>query len=583
MKKTTSISLAAYAALLLGTTSAMAADKWDGYFELEGRFSNERSIGEGGIFVPLLQSDDSLLFTDIRGKFDNQDSSEFNLGLGYRQIIDQNWILGGYAFYDRRRSPLGNDYNQATVGVEAYTESLSFRVNGYIPENTENSSGVGGKVGLISGGQFLINEISGGSERALPGFDAEVGYKFYLSDNWNLTTTAGGFYFDADGYEEVSGPRGRVELSYDDIPFLAKGSRFTLGLETQHDNVRGEQTFGLARITIPFSQFSTDGMRKSVELSRLEKRMTDRIVRDVDIVAGEVGGEIVSSEAALYTLPDGTTSSEVTVLDATDNVAAEIITSTGNSLIVIDGSQGTISMAGSPPVKANQMIVGGGKQISLTGQTSGNNITFTLPGSRPNIAMGGSRFDLINDNATIDNLNIISGTGTTFFINADNIKVSNIDAQNIGQFSAANTSAGTVLIEDITATNLSNFGMTLNGGNWTVRRATFDNVSNSVTEMRNANISFDTVTIRNAQGSGITAVDSNGAVNLTINNTTIENTASNAIVLLGTGGAGATATGSNNVISGTLGNNVCESFGAAASYNNLGFSDVQGGGPQTCN
>ena len=76
----------------------MAADKWDGYFELEGRFSNERSIGEGGIFVPLLQSDDSLLFTDIRGKFDNQDSSEFNLGLGYRQIIDQNWILGGIRF-----------------------------------------------------------------------------------------------------------------------------------------------------------------------------------------------------------------------------------------------------------------------------------------------------------------------------------------------------------------------------------------------------------------------------------------------------------------------------------------------------
>ena len=100
------------------------APKWEGHIEAEGKISNERSIGEGGVFIPVWQDDTSMLFTDIRGKFDNKDSEEMNLGLGYRQQINNNWILGGYAFYDRRKSGNENIFSQATIGVEAMSEDV---------------------------------------------------------------------------------------------------------------------------------------------------------------------------------------------------------------------------------------------------------------------------------------------------------------------------------------------------------------------------------------------------------------------------------------------------------------------------
>lgn len=183
------------ASLLFNVTIANAADKWQGYIEAEGKYSKQRSIGEGGLFIPLWQDNTDLVFTDLRGKFDDNDSQEFNLGLGYRTILNEDWIIGGYGFYDRRQSPTGNHYDQTTFGAEAFTKHLDLRANIYIPESTENTLGAGGTVGAISGGQLQIQTMSGSSERALPGFDAEIGYKFDITDNWNLTTTVGGFYF----------------------------------------------------------------------------------------------------------------------------------------------------------------------------------------------------------------------------------------------------------------------------------------------------------------------------------------------------------------------------------------------------
>jgi len=144
------------ASLILTATIADAADKWQGYIEAEGKYSKQRSIGEGGLFIPLWQNDTDLVFTDLRGKFDDNDSQEFNLGLGYRTILNEDWIIGGYGFYDRRRSPTGNHYDQATFGAEAFTRHLDLRANVYIPESTENTLIAGGTSGAISGGQFQI-------------------------------------------------------------------------------------------------------------------------------------------------------------------------------------------------------------------------------------------------------------------------------------------------------------------------------------------------------------------------------------------------------------------------------------------
>jgi|GEM_PF-6467135 len=41
------ITLSSFAVFLLSTSAVTAADKWQGYVEAEGKYSKQRSIGEG--------------------------------------------------------------------------------------------------------------------------------------------------------------------------------------------------------------------------------------------------------------------------------------------------------------------------------------------------------------------------------------------------------------------------------------------------------------------------------------------------------------------------------------------------------
>src|SRR5690606_34194766 len=118
---------------------------------------SQRSIGEMDAFIPVAQDDSSLLFLDFRGKFDDDASREGNFGLGYRHIMDGSWIAGTYVFYDRRRTELGNLFNQATLGFELLGEDWDIRANGYLPQGgARRIGGTGADVAAISGSSFSI-------------------------------------------------------------------------------------------------------------------------------------------------------------------------------------------------------------------------------------------------------------------------------------------------------------------------------------------------------------------------------------------------------------------------------------------
>lgn len=408
--------LLASAAILI-SSSALAQQstpaKWQPHIEAEGKISNDRSIGEGGIFIPVWQESDRMVFTDIRGRFDNQDSEELNLGLGYRQQINNEWIIGGYAFYDRRNSPNENTFHQATIGAEAMSTDLEFRINGYLPENDEKSTSSASSIGVVNGANLQIQNYGTAKERALPGFDIEVGKGFKLPENWEFWVYGGGFHFDADGYDNVSGPRGRMELSYDNVPYLGEGSRFTIGMESQTDDERGGQTFGIARLRVPLSTLT----RKTIDstLSGLDKRMTSRIIRDVDIVSDEQAAQIESTEAANFTLEDGTDVTTFTTIDANDDLEADVTAAGINTLIVVDGTAGTINVAGDVRPLDGQSIIGGGTSITVTGATSGSTASLTLPGSRPTINGTNAGADIfflpagLSDDTLLQNMTLTGG------------------------------------------------------------------------------------------------------------------------------------------------------------------------------
>ncbi len=380
-------------------------NKWQGYVEFLGKSGTTRSLGQTDIFLPLSQNNDSLLFFNIRGHIDDQDSTELNLGLGYRQLFDR-WILGSWGYFDIRNSENDNTFVQGNLGFEALSNQWDFRINGYIPESTEKRTNRNDKV-VIANNSIGVRL---GLERALPGFDAEIGYRLPILED--LRVYAGGFYFDADGYEKVTGPRVRMELKVHDLPFLNEGSRLSFGFEVSHDDVRDTEVYGLVQLRIPFSFFKSNKNKKQ-HLSYLERRMLDPIVRDVDIVSGTS----LSKPLQVRSSSGGGPISRQVVVDANSDIATEVTSAGENSLVIIDGAAGRVDTAGITMTRG-QTLAGGGTAMDLFFIADGKleSIRYTPTGSRAII--NGTGADVItvhsgnvNSVNTIQNLTIMGGTG----------------------------------------------------------------------------------------------------------------------------------------------------------------------------
>ncbi len=539
--------------------SAYSDNKWDGYIEFEARKGNNRNITETELFIPITQNNNSLIFLDVRGMLDNQDSEEGNIGIGYRRILGnpvfgQKWIVGGYSFFDTRNTPAGNTFHQATLGAEALSEDWDIRANIYIPESGEqeipNSANV---TGLTSGTQLRITGTGNLKERSLPGFDAEIGYKLpFLEEHIDeIRVYGGGFHFDASGYDNVSGPRGRFELRWNDIPHFGNGSRFTLGAEVQDDDVRGHTAFALARLRIPLQTFKNPKI-KHRPLSALERRMTESIVRDVDIVGGQqkVGAPI--DEAATITI-NGTTTSNVTILDATDNIPTAVTAAGTGATILIDGSAGQINLAAATTIAPidNQNIIGGGAEI--TGTRSG---LMTTIGTRPTIrsAAGQYAFVLGGNNINVRNINIDAsdvGSGGIQAVSRTDIAFTNIHVNGSPQ-----TTFGIDLINTTRAT---------------VSDSIINNVGTGMRVFIGTDNTINNVRISNTVAEGITVSGFCFFGCATINNTVLNN---NTIINAGTSSyrfaLSANTSGTNNT-SENAGTTDCEDAGG-----NTGSIEVNG-------
>lgn len=365
-----------------GNAEPFGNDQWQPQFELEGMaFSNGRQLAVPKMMVPLVQARDSMLFTDIRIRLDNEDSQEVNAGLGYRQIYDE-WVVGGYLFLDYLNSPFDNEFMQATLGAEVMTETWELRSNLYLPESTEKRTGTGQ---LVVGGTTV--GMRGGFERALPGVDGEVGYRLPVSFADDLRIYGGGYYYDASDYRTVAGPRTRVELTLgeEEIPALQGGSELTLGAGMQHDSMRDSQYFGLVSLRIPFGDAHNSGR----DTPPLHRRMMQFIERDLDVVSTNSGPlEPVSIEGR---------SRSVTAVNANDDIATVVANADEYALILVDGSAGAISTTEQIVLREGQILAGGSGRLNIRGTKSNTSISGIIPGSMPvingnGITAGSSEF-----------------------------------------------------------------------------------------------------------------------------------------------------------------------------------------------
>lgn len=372
--------------------SADPAKKWRAWWELGGYYGTDNaSRGEAALFLPLGQSDTALLFADLRGKLFERDVEEGNLALGFRTTRSSGVNLGIWGGFDYRNSTFGNAFPQVSGGIEALTERFDFRANGYWPtvqdelaSRSTTFAGGPATVGLagtqVVTTSLLTSTTTTTRELALHGFDAEVGMRLFGNERANVRVYGGGFWFDHSDFSgEVAGPKARIEFRVEDIIRALPGSRLTLEGEVSHDDVRDDKWEVGARLRLPFGG-PGDDLPGPVSLSPLERRMTESLERDTDIVTGADTQVTQVSQAVSQQLTDAGSGEQLNVFHVADTAqgtgdcsspgnacttaTALGLAGTGDSFVPVDVA-GTIA-ASLAFNAARQQAIGGGDTGNAT-------------------------------------------------------------------------------------------------------------------------------------------------------------------------------------------------------------------------
>jgi hypothetical protein len=124
------------AALLAGTSASAvaqdAAPQWGAWGEIGAQAGSESSAFLEG-FMPIGQDGDSLVFLDMRLDYGENAKGSSSFGLGLRQVMGADLILGANAFVDVVRTDNRKVLLGATLGLEAFTSNFDLRINAMFP------------------------------------------------------------------------------------------------------------------------------------------------------------------------------------------------------------------------------------------------------------------------------------------------------------------------------------------------------------------------------------------------------------------------------------------------------------------
>ncbi len=562
--------LAAFGAALGLVGSADAGEsgvppKWPGQITVEVKPGSDRDIGRLDILFPFLQGSDHLLFADVRLVDPSGSSVEGNLGLGYRQLhrgstfFHGDGVWGLYGFYERRKSDREQYYHQGTVGGELFTEWWSLRANGYFPERGGNvigrrsSATAGTGIGLngttVVVTPFTTTTTLTARERALPGFDVEAGLGFEVGKGHELWFYGGFFRFDTDETPSVSGTRIRAEFRLRDLMGWP-GSELSLGGEVQNDGVRGTEGFGVVRLRIPFGHGAGE---RSRALTTIERRMTEFVHRDVDVVtfaqnlnappgakdAPEVSVVTQADAAGQKTLTDQTSGDPLNVFfvdqagggNCTQGSPCTVAAAqmdpqfgAGDTLVLLDNS-GTI--VSSVALNAARQQVRGGGDTGATTLTlptgAGDQLSLSGLGARPTLR---GTVDLADD-SSIGGFTLDGGGAVANGIQAANVTAATIEGMEIRNFTTRaidlDMAAGAIVITDVDlASNPAGIELRNFTGDLTLSR--FDVAGNNAVVINGGN----KVTISDGSITGVgtgNGIRTRSVSELTVDTVTITNVA----------------------------------------------------------
>lgn len=450
-------------------TPSLARPELEGRVEGNIRAGTERSIAMTEFWVPIAQSshDGSVIYGDLRLMGDDQDNREFNVGVGYREMVNtallNEGIIGVHVWYDRRLTERGSRFNQITGGMEWFGDIWDLKLNAYYPLNDDNTLTIENPSGAGSGfvgNQVIVNTDQTIIEEALPGVDAEIGVKLpIISDITDSTRFyIGGYHFDGDRSNNVTGWRTRFTS---DVT-----SNVQIGARYQYDDVRGSQGFVEATIRLPF------GSKQSYKKQGLYARLDESPERDIDIVSNE---EIIE-DGLNETLLNAQTGAIQNVIHVNNTaggggdgsfetpfntLAAAEVAAGANDLIYVHRGDGTTAgqNTGIAINDDGQMLSGAGIPLTFSSQrfstTNGNSITGQAVNMVVADPLGGPT--------------ITNGAGDGVAITADNVHVSGITVDGAANDGISITNANNVSIHSTNSINSTDHGIDADytvAGNW---------------------------------------------------------------------------------------------------------------------
>ncbi len=290
MKKVNLVLLVVVFFVLFSLTNVFAkdsSDEWTAQLRPGLRSGSGKTLFYTDYLTPLYGNEKSLVFLNLKAMVSNVHTDEENLGFGYRRLLDEKWILGANLFYDTRYSENSFRYYQLGCGLEALSKWIDFRANYYHPISGEKH--IEGEDFYKFGERSLLKYEN--YEEALRGFDAEIGFLVpKISDFIETRIYGGGYWYNSKLGQDVKGTKAGIEIR--PLPALM------LNVEIKNDDVFGNDTFVKACVMLPFeignifkgkSPFAgwKDSLKIGKEVRKLKERMTDMVVRDIDIITSE--------------------------------------------------------------------------------------------------------------------------------------------------------------------------------------------------------------------------------------------------------------------------------------------------------
>jgi len=317
-------------------------------FETFGRDSSITHVE----LMPMIPLDNAALFTDWRLFIDNRGEIGANLGLGYRQWIEElNHVVGASIWYDGDNTST-KYFNQLGISLEMMGDEWDVFGNVYIPvgDDTKDFSvrNTNSMIDPMTGTNILFDQVKDRGE-AMPGVDFEFGFLIPtdFAHEHEIRAYAGWYYFSGDETDDINGVKLRLQGDLNQV--------MTAQVEFTDDDEFGTNVIFGGSIVLPGS-LSTErpsARRRERHLGRFSQRNYNVIVsRRIRTQAGITA--VNPSTAAPYSIQRVSSEAD---LNSTRDI---LLVDAGTTLNL---TTPTISVAGLV-LQAGQMLLG-----ENTGQT----------------------------------------------------------------------------------------------------------------------------------------------------------------------------------------------------------------------